>query len=418
MAETVQLDDRVYRTRLDGGPVVLSEHIPGTRSVAVGIWVPWGASHDTPERMGAAHLLEHMIFKGTERRGAREIALEIEGIGGSLDAYTSREHTACHARVLDEHLPMAVDVLADLIFHPRLRPEDLELERQVILEEIAGVEDTPEELVFDLHAEALWEDHPYGQPVLGTADTVRAITRDDLESLWRGAYRPETCVVAAAGSVSHETLLELVARNFPIAAGEGAPAQVPEPAAAVAKEVDVRRDSSQLHICLGGSLFPRGDQRRYGAILVSTTLGGGMSSRLFQRVREELGLAYTVYSYQSFYSRGGYTGIYMATRAETAERAVDEVKEELAHLASSGMTEEELAAIKRQTKGQVVVSLDSTSARLQRLAGVALYEEPYLKLDEVCSRIDAVSETEVARICQEYYAPERQTIVRLGPGVS
>ncbi|NIR44084.1 MAG: insulinase family protein [Gemmatimonadetes bacterium] len=415
MPETVQLDDRVYSTRLDDGPRVLSEHIPGLRSVAVGIWVPWGASHDGAERMGAAHLLEHMIFKGTERRSAREIALEIEGIGGALDAYTSREHTACHARVLDEHLPMAVDVLTDLIFHPLLRPEDLELERQVILEEIAGVEDTPEELVFDLHAAALWDDHPYGRPVLGTADTVRAISRDDLETLWRTAYRPETCVVAAAGNVSHEALLELVARNFPNSDGNKEAPSVPEPTPAAPETVHIRRDSAQVHICLGASLFPRSDPRRYAAILVSTALGGGMSSRLFQRVREELGLAYTVYSYQSFYDRGGHAGVYMATRSDTALRAVDEVREELGEVAANGMSEEELSSIKRQTKGQVVLSLESSSARLQRLAGVALYGEPYLKLDEICARIDAVSEAEVARICREHYAPERQTIISLGP---
>ncbi|MGD8866660.1 MAG: pitrilysin family protein, partial [Gemmatimonadales bacterium] len=218
---TVQLDERAYRTELEGGPLVLSELVPGVRSAAVGIWIRWGASHDRAEEMGASHLLEHMVFKGTENRSAREIALGIEGIGGSLDAYTSREHTAVHARVLDEHLPIAVEILTDLVFRPLLLENDLELERNVVLEEIAGVEDTPEELVFDINARSLWGGHAYGNPVLGTRETVTAITRDDMLRLWRRAYQPNTCVVAAAGNVHHEKLLDLVMRHFPPDAGVG-----------------------------------------------------------------------------------------------------------------------------------------------------------------------------------------------------
>ena len=412
---TVQLDERAYRTELEGGPLVLSEEVPGVRSVAVGVWFRWGASHDAPEHMGASHLLEHMTFKGTERRSAREIALEIEGIGGSLDAYTSREHTACHARVLDEHLPIAIDVLTDIGFRPLLRDSDLEVERNVILEEIAGVEDTPEELVFDLHARALWGDHPYGGPVLGTSETVRAISRDDLMTLWRTAYRPGLSVVAAAGRVQHEDLLELVERHFPPGRGRAEAPLVPEPTAVTREEQRFGRSSAQAHICVGSPTFRRSDPRRYAAILVSTALGGGMSSRLFQRIREELGLAYTVYTFQSFYMRGGLSGIYVATRSDMADRAVDEVRSELGQLAGTGLAPEELRAVKSQTKGQVVLSLESTSARLQRLAGVALYDEPYLTLDDVCSRIDAVTMEEVAGLCHQYYAPEQQVIVRLGP---
>ncbi|UCC47936.1 MAG: insulinase family protein [Gemmatimonadota bacterium] len=414
-ATTVQLDDKVFSTQLAGGPVVLSEEVPGVRSVATGVWFRWGASHDSPERMGASHLLEHMSFKGTERRSAREIALEIEGIGGSLDAYTSREHTACHARVLDEHLPTAIDVLADLVFRPLLRSSDLEVERKVILEEIAGVEDTPEELVFDLHARALWGDHPYGTPVLGTLETVRAITRDDLVDLWRTAYRPSLSVVAAAGRLQHDELLDLVTRHFPCSREQAVPPLVPEPTALTPEERQYPRSSVQAHICLGSPTFARSDPRRYAAILVSTALGGGMSSRLFQRIREELGLAYTVYTFQSFYVRGGLSGIYMATRSDMADRAVDEVRSELGQLAGTGLATAELRAVKSQTKGQVLLSLESTSARLQRLAGVALFDEPYLTLDDICSRIDAVTEVEVAELSHQYYAPEHQAVVRLGP---
>jgi predicted Zn-dependent peptidase len=414
-AQTAQLDERVYRTELSGGPVVLSELVPGVRSAAVGIWIRWGASHDQAEQMGAAHLLEHMIFKGTENRSPREIALGIEGIGGSLDAYTSREHTAVHARVLDEHLPVAVEILTDLVFRPLLLENDLELERNVVLEEIAGVEDTPEELVFDLHARALWGSHPYGNPVLGTRETVGGISRDDVLGLWQRAYKPDTCVIAAAGNLRHDELLQLVTRHFPADAGAGVAPNLQTPPAVHPSMDSHERKSAQVHVCMSATTFPRSDPRRYASILVSTALGGGMSSRLFQRVREELGLVYTIYSFQSFYARAGLAGLYMATRRDASEQAVDVVLDELGNLSRSSLRASELQAVKNQTKGQVVLSLESTSARLQRLAGTALYDEPYLTLDEICGRIDAVTEEEVAEICREYYAPERHTIVSLGP---
>ncbi|MGD2154715.1 MAG: pitrilysin family protein [Gemmatimonadales bacterium] len=400
---------------MKGGPIVLTEQISTVRSAAVGIWIRWGASHDPAERMGSAHLLEHMVFKGTEGRTARQIALEIEGIGGTLDAYTSREHTACYAKVLDQDLPIAVDVLAGLIFRPLLREEDLETERRVILEEIAGIEDAPEELIFDLHARSAWGTHPYGNPVLGTAETAGAITLDDLHDLWRKAYRPSACVVAAAGNLEHEALLELVTRHFPQTREPTEVADVPEPAPTVPQERHLERDSVQAHICLGAPTFPRSDPRRYAAILVSTALGGGMSSRLFQRVREELGLAYTIYTFQSFYARGGLAGVYVATRPDAAGRAVEEVRDELDLLSGAGLSSEELQAVKNQTKGQVVLSLESSSARLQRLAAVALYDEPYQSVDEICARIDRVGEQEVAELCWKYYAPDHQTVIRLGP---
>ena len=413
--DTVQLDEHAWMTEVEGGPIVLSERVSSVRSAAAGIWVRWGASHDPQERMGASHLLEHMVFKGTERRSAREIALEIEAIGGSLDAYTSREHTACHARVMDEHLPVAMDVLTDLVFRPTLRESDLEVERRVILEEIAGVEDTPDDLIFDLHSKALWGDHPYGFPVLGTADTVKSITREDLGDLWSQAYRPNVSVVCAAGHLEHDDLLELVAREYPQNGTAGVAPILQRPSPEKPREIRISRDSTQVHICVGTPTFPRSDPRRYGSILISTALGGGMSSRLFQRVREELGLAYTVYAFQSFYAEAGLAGIYMATRPDTADQAVGEVVRELERLSDSGLSGRELSDIKNQTKGQVLLSLESTSARLHRLAGVAVYGEPYMTLDEICARIDAVTEEEVAELCREYYAPGLQTIVRLGP---
>ena len=411
----IQLDERVFRTEFPDGLVVLSEEVPGVRSASVGIWVRWGASHEPAEQMGVCHFIEHMVFKGTEKRSAREIAREIEGIGGSLDAYTTREHTAYFARVLDEDLPTAVDVLSDLVRRPLFRDDDLEVEKKVILEEIAGVDDTPEDLVFDLHARALWGDHPYGNPVLGSAATVSAATSDGLRRLWANHYQPGNFVVAAAGNLRHEELLELVRSALSGEVGSSGRAEVPEPVPAAPAQLVHVRDTSQAHICFGSAIFPHNDPRRYAAILVSIALGGGMSSHLFQRVREELGLAYAVYTYQSFYSQAGVAGVYLGTRPDMAARATDEVRAELLRLAATGLGADELESVKNQAKGQVMLSLESTSSRLHRLAGVALYDEPYRTLDELCELIDAVSEEEVADLCRAYYAPERQTVVRLGP---
>ncbi len=398
--------------------MVLSERIPGVRSVAIGIWIRWGAAHEPTERLGISHLLEHMVFKGTERRSARSIAREIEGIGGYLDAYTTREHTAYHARVLDEHLPIAVDVLSDIVFRPLLREEDLVLERNVILEEIAGVQDTPEDLIFDLHARELWGEHPYGNPILGTVDTVGELGAADLRALWETVYRPSGCVVAAAGNVEHDALLDLVGRCVPDDPAPRSTPSVGEPGPPRSGNRRLARESAQAHICVGTSTFPHRDPRRYAAILVSSAVGGGMSSRLFQRVREELGLAYAIYAFQSFYARGGLSGVYMATRPETEARSIEEVLDIYGELARDGLAPGELAAAREQAKGQVILSLESTVTRLHRLAGVVLYDEPYRTLDELCERIDAVTEADVAELCAEYYAPDRQVIVRLGPEVS
>lgn len=412
---TVRLDDQVYRTDVADGPVVLTEEVSGVRSASVGVWVRWGASHEPVERLGISHLLEHMVFKGTRRRSAREVALEIEGIGGTLDAYTAREHTAYFARVLDEHLPVAIDVLSDLVYHPLLQAQDLEMEKNVILEEIASVEDTPEELVFDLHSRALWGEHPYGNPILGVRETVESIDHQDLRDLHRQVYRPSSVIVAAAGNLQHERLLDLIVKAAPGEAAGTSNASVPEPTGLDPSDRRYRRETAQAHLCIGTATFPHSDPRRYGLVLLSTALGGGMSSRLFQKVREELGLAYTVYSYQSFYSRAGQAGIYLATGPETASRALEVVSEELGRLAESGLPADELESVRNQAKGQVMLSLEPTSARMHRLAGVALYGEPYLTLDEVYERIDAVTAEEVAGLCRTYYAPERQTVVGLGP---
>lgn len=416
--QTVRLDEGLYQTTAENGVTVLSELLPGVRSVAVGVWVRSASAHEARAQMGVSHLLEHMVFKGTERRTAREIALELEVRGGALDAFTSRDHTSYQARVLDEDLPRALDVLTDLVRNPVLRESDLALERKVVLQEISTVEDTPDDLVFELHAEALWPEHPYGYSILGTRETVGRLVADDLRKLHQRAYHPRHVVIAAAGSLHHEVLLKLLARCgwFTV---DGGPDPVPvspvPPGARVERRV--RRDSAQVHLVLGTDTFPYRDQRRYALMLVNTVLGGGMSSRLFQRVREELGLAYAVYTFQSFYRDGGVTGVYVGTHPGTAVQAADAIRAELARVAEEGLSPKQLGEAAQQLKGQVTLSLESPAARMHRLATLALHEEPYRTIDQVLTEIDQVRVEDVRAVAAEFLAPERQTALWLGPNV-
>ena len=365
--------------------------------------------------MGASHLLEHMVFRGTENRSRQEIALALESLGGSLNAYTSREHTGYEARVLADHLPQAAEVLSDLVRNPLLAESDLEREKEVVGEEIAGVEDTPDDLVFELHGDRMWRGHPYGYSILGTRDTVGAITREDLAALHRTSYVGTNLVVAAAGCVEHDAFVDLAGEWFgEIEAGCGAPA-VADPGEIRPGTDRVARDSSQVHIVLGRDTPGHAHQDRYALILLSAALGGGMSSRLFQRVREELGLAYSVYAYQSFYARAGVLGIYVGTRPAWAPAALDAVREVCHDLATAGLPPDELARIKEQVKGQMMLSLEAPGTRLHRLAGFALHGEPFAGLDEVQGMIDAVSGCDIVRVAGEVLDPERLYALCLGP---
>jgi predicted Zn-dependent peptidase len=384
--------------------------------VAAGIWVRTASAHEARAKMGVSHLLEHMVFKGTERRTARQIALELEVRGGALDAFTSRDHTSYQARVLDEDLPRALDVLTDIVRNPTLRDADLDLERKVVLEEISTVEDTPDDLVFDLHAEALWNGHPYGFPILGTRETVGAMGAADLKELHRRTYHPRHVVIAAAGSLNHEVLLKLLTKCgwFTFEPGpEPAPVKPLSAGARVTRRV--HRESAQTHVVMGTDTFPYSDQRRYPLMLLTTVLGGGMSSRLFQRVREELGLAYAIYSFQSFYRHCGMAGVYVGTAPSTAQQAVDVIQEELVQVTKDGLSGEALAEAKQQVKGQVTLSLESPGSRMYRLAGMSLFDEPYRSIDHVLADIDAITADDVQSVGAEFFNPGRQTTVWLGP---
>lgn len=402
-------------THLPGGVHVVTEAIPGVRSASVGVWVAQGSAHEPEGMEGASHLLEHMVFKGTERRTPREIALSLERLGGSLDAFTSREHTAFQARVLSEHLPVALEVVSDLVLNPLLTDQALELEREVVLEELSTVEDTPDDLVFELHGQLLWEDHPYGRSILGTRASVAGMEARTLRELHDERYRRGRLVVAAAGLLDHDRFVEEVARHFGEVQRRGASTVPPVAIDAPGRDARVSREGAQTHLIFGARTPPRADPARFPLILLSAAFGGGMGSRLFQRIREELALAYTVYSFQSFHSVAGAAGVYVGTRPEWADRAFDALQEEHGKLAREGLGETELREVKDQVKGQVMLSLESTSARLYRLAAFALFDEPYRTLDQLLETIEGVTRDRVAEVAARVFDPERQTVLRLGP---
>ena len=400
---------------LDNGVRVVTERVPGVRSAAVGVWVRQGSAHEPKELGGVSHFLEHLVFKGTERRSAREIALSLESLGGSLDAYTTREYTTYQALVLDDHLGIALDVLADLVLHPRLEADDLELERHVVLEEIAGVEDTPDDLVFDLHGSRFWKGHGYGRPILGTRDTVNSFEVGDLRRVHEERYGGRNILVGCAGNIEHDHIVDSVTALF----GD-APAGLPVPDVEVPNGTRVGHDAvprstTQTHLVLGRATPAYADPIRVVLGLISGAFGGGMSSRLFQKIREELGLAYAIFSFQTFYSRAGSAGVYVGTRPETADRTLETILSEYRSLCESSLSQQELDQAKSQASGQLMLAMEATPARLLRAMGFALRGEPYRSLDDSLGRIESVTMEQVTSACKRYFSPEDQYVLSLGP---
>lgn len=402
-------------TRLDNGVGVLTESMRGVRSAAVGVWVRQGSALEPAEMTGASHLLEHMVFRGTENRSRREIAVALESLGGSLNAHTSREHTGYEARILAGHLPRAVEVLSDIVRNPLLAQEDLDREKEVVGEEIAAVEDTPDDLVFELHGGRMWAGHPYGNSILGTRDGVAAISRDDLAALHRDTYVGTNMVVAATGRVDHDAFVDLAGKWFGGIRPGGGAKGVAGPRRARPGTDRVDRDLAQVHIVLGRDTPGHSHPDRYALIVLSAALGGGMSSRLFQRIREELALAYAVYSFQSFYARAGVLSVYVGTRPASAPAALDAVREVCRAVSAEGLPAGELADTREQVKGRFTLALESPGARLHRLAGFALRDEPFVGPDEARELIDAVSGCDIVRVAGEAIDPELQYALCLGP---
>jgi predicted Zn-dependent peptidase len=396
----------VRRTVLPGGLRVITEALPAVRSVSFGIWVGIGSRDETPVLAGSSHFLEHLLFKGTQRRDALEISSAIEAVGGETNAFTAKEYTCYYARVLDADLPMAADVVCDMLTSSLITPEDVEIERGVILEEISMHDDDPGDVVHDLFTGALFGGHPLGRPVIGTVDTIRAMTRDQIHGFYRDRYTPGNLVVAAAGNLDHEQVVDLVGTAFasqltdpvaePSRPRDGGTVPLLAPATVVQA-----KDTEQAHIVLGGRGVHRHDDRRFTLGVLNQALGGGMSSRLFQEIREKRGLAYSVYSYNTQYADGGVVGVYAGCAPGRVAEVLGLVREELAEVAVKGLTEDEVARGKGMLKGSTVLGLEDTGSRMSRIGKGELLYGDLLEVDDLLARIDAVSVDDVRSVASE-----------------
>lgn len=394
---------------------VVTETIPYVRSVSIGIWVGAGSRHEPEKLSGITHFIEHLLFKGTERRSARQIALEVESLGGQLNAFTTKENTCFYAKVLDEHFAVAFDVLCDMIMAPSFKPEHIEMERGVILEEIALYEDTPDELVHDLFVEACWAGHPLGRNIIGEADTIRSITREDILEYYRKAYTPDNMVVAVAGNVAHDTVMELVHKYFSGWRRERACLEpVFPPKTVIARRIKPKR-TEQLHICVGTPGFPVEHADSYILHVISSALGGGASSRLFQDIREERGLAYSVYSYQSSYSDGGLFTVYAGVNPKQAETVVDLIRKHLLRVASEGLTPEELWRARSQSKGGIVLALENTTSRMMRLGRSELSLGRIVGIEEAIRRLENVGLEDVNELAHRLFSSGKLALAAIGP---
>jgi predicted Zn-dependent peptidase len=387
--------------------------MPTVRSVTLGVWIATGSATETHDEAGLSHLVEHMLFRGSDRFGSLEIDQIFDAMGAELNAGTGKESTSVYARVIDEHLPQAFDVVTDMIWHPRFADSDLANEREIVLEEIAMYEDEPHDRVFDELSAAVFGDHPLGRAVIGRADVISATTTQRLARFHAEHYAPGDIVIAAAGSLEHDAVVEL-ARAIDIAPRAAAPPVPPVPALLAPRLRFLRKDTEQYHLTLGAPALPRHDERRFALRVLDNVLGGTSSSRLFQEVREHRGLAYNVYSFQALFAGTGEIGVYLGTRPDNVAPALKVVADELARLREDGISADELERSKENVKGRIVLSLESTAARMNRLGLAVLNGMPLLSLDEVVERIEAVSLEDVNGLIRELLAPDRLSAAAIG----
>jgi predicted Zn-dependent peptidase len=400
-------------TTLESGVRIVTEAMPSVRSVSIGFWIGTGSRTETDDQAGLSHLLEHLLFKGSSKYGSLEIDQIFDGMGAELNAGTGKETTSIYARVIDQHVPEAFDVMADMVFRPAL--DDIESERAVILEEIAMYEDDPQEKVFDVLGGAVFGDHPLGRAIIGRAPVIANTPAQEIARFHRRRYAPANVVIAAAGAVEHEQLVELAAERVPSEASHTGPIASSPPAAAGSHRRFERKDTEQYHVCIGGPGLSRHDERRFALRVLDTIFGGTTSSRLFQEVRERRGLAYAVYSFTSAYQDTGQVGLYIGTRPDNLAQTLGVVATELARMRDEPATAEELTRAKENLKGRVVLALESTSARMNRLGSETLAGVPLLSLDEVVRRIDSVTQDDLAAVAHELWPPEALSSAGIGP---
>jgi len=405
----------IKRHALSNGLVVVTETMRHVRSVSVGVWVRNGSRRESTEENGLAHFMEHMVFKGTERRSAESIAREMDSVGGMLDAFTSKEQICFNAKVLDDHLPIAFDIISDLCLRPLFDSDDVAKERQVVLEEIKMDLDNPESLLHEIFTRGFWPEHPLGRPILGTPDTVRQFSREALQTRFRQWFAPNHLLVTAAGNVPHERVLELVEKEFGHLTCQDGLEQHAPPTTGAPLHVERKKDLEQVHLCLGVPSLPIAHERRFGVAVLNNLLGGGMSSRLFQNIREKRGLAYAVFSEITPYSDAGMFSVYAGTAKETIGEVLDLTLAEFRSMKESPVSEEELLRAKNHLKGSLMLSLESTSSRMSNLARQELYFGRFYSLDELLASIEAVTREELQALAQEFFRPEQISATVLGP---
>ncbi|MFI6513484.1 M16 family metallopeptidase [Streptosporangium sp. NPDC050855] len=410
----------VKRTVLPGGLRVVTESMPTVRSVAVGMWVGIGSRDESPQHMGSSHFLEHLLFKGTPTRDALEISAAIEGIGGEINAFTAKEYTCYYARVLDEDLRVAIDVLADVVTSSIITPEDVEAERGVILEEIAMHDDDPSDVVHEQFSAELYGDTPVGRPILGTVESITAVTRDRIAEYYRRYYLPTHTVVSVAGNVDHERVVALVAAAYERAGALGGEAS-PVPPRLTGPGVEsrsgtrvVHRPTEQANLVLGTTALTRTDERRFALGVLNAALGGGMSSRLFQEIREKRGLAYSTYSYTSSLADTGQFGIYVGCLPSKIDDVLKICREEVQRVVADGITEEEIVRGKGQMRGGLVLGLEDTGSRMSRIGKGELVFDELLSVDDLLARIDAVTPEQLTEVAQDVLT-RPMTLAVIGP---
>jgi predicted Zn-dependent peptidase len=415
-------ESTVNRQVLPSGLTILTETLPYVRSVSLGYYLRSGSAVESVENGGASHFLEHLVFKGTSNRDTAEIAKVIDILGGDVDAYTGKEYTSFYAHVLDEQVGTALDLLTDIVVNPRFSEADVEMERGVILEEIKMVEDTPDDIVHELFVTEFWPDHPLGRPILGTEETVNAISRERILAHYDETFHPANVIFCASGNVRDEDIVPLLEKAFPPV--DRAPVRREWSAPTPRQHVLVRekKELEQAHLCLGSKGYPQQSSERYAAALFNTVLGGGMSSRLFQRIREKEGLVYSVVSYHNGYLNGGYEAIYAACAPKNLRRVLDLTLEEMSKIKREGVTADELSAAKLNVKGSILLALESTVSRMSGIARQEYYYGRQFSADDIIAQIDAVTLEDIQRVATAIVDPGSLSMTVLGniknPGIT
>lgn len=394
------------KTSLPNGLTIVSEHIPSVRSISLGVWIKTGTRFEEKEHNGVAHFLEHMMFKGTKRRSPRQIVRSIESLGGQMNAFTGKEQTCYHVEILDEHLPRAVEVLADILHNSTFPEKEFEKERLVILDEIQSLEDTPDEMIHDYFVEKLYPEHGLGYPILGTPDTVENMRREDMLHFFRTYYTAPNMVIVAAGNISHEQLLELSERYFKFPEANGRLSR-PTPPSLHQGEYIMERPIHQVHLCMGVPAYPYAHPRKFDLLVLNTILGGGMGSRLFQNIRERHGIAYGIYSFFDFFLDNGILGVYLGTDKRNLDKSILLLEREFERLQKKTVPRREVEDAKSQLKGNLVLGLENTSARMNRLAMMEIYLGNFRTIDTIIEDIDNVTQDSLRETAQELFEESR-----------